>query len=216
MYYQIKGLVLNSQISGEADKVANIFSYQWGKISVLFTSAKKIKAKLAAVAEPLTESEFMLYQSHPSMRPKAVGGQILNNFSPIKLDFTKNIYAFYTCEIVLNMVAYNVSNIKKYELIRRIWQVLGDCKNPKRATMAFVLRFLILSGYSFGEYIANNLSVFDAHLQREIAALSRCAGNNLDSLNIDDKRVWLAMETYLSAYMKKPAVGIFLKKMESL
>ncbi|MCL2485943.1 MAG: recombination protein O N-terminal domain-containing protein, partial [Endomicrobia bacterium] len=60
MYYQIKGLVLNSNTHGEADKIATIYSYEWGKIQAIVPSAKKIAAKLSAAIEPLTESEFMV------------------------------------------------------------------------------------------------------------------------------------------------------------
>ncbi|MDR3243219.1 MAG: recombination protein O N-terminal domain-containing protein, partial [Elusimicrobiota bacterium] len=76
MYYQIKGLVLNSRTQGESDKIALIYSYEWGKISSIVPSAKKITAKLNGATEPLTESEFMVYQNHSSMRPKITGAQI--------------------------------------------------------------------------------------------------------------------------------------------
>jgi DNA repair protein RecO (recombination protein O) len=214
MYYQIKGLVLNSYAVGEADKVANVFSYEWGKVSIFFPGAKKINAKLASSAEPLTESEFMVYQRHPSMQLRATGARILNNYSHLKIDFVKNAYALYACEIVMKLAPYNIANPQKYTLLARIWEVIGSCKNTRLAVLAFVLRFLKLSGYSFDEYIANNLSAFDPHIQKMIRRLSRCAGDDIDEINIDPIDIWDTVENYLLIYTKRPSVSVFFTKMK--
>ncbi|MDR1952506.1 MAG: DNA repair protein RecO [Elusimicrobiota bacterium] len=212
MYYQIKGLVLNAKQQGEADKSATIYSYQWGKIVLTFPGAKKINAKLSAAAEPLTESEFMVCQKHSLMRPKAVGANIINNNSKIKSDFRRNLYALYAGEISEKLAAYNVKNEHKYLLLSRVWEILGVCSNPRRALTAFVLRFLKLSGYAFSDYLKQNEDVLDLELQRNIAEISRCSGDDIDDFDFDDKKVWKCVENYLLNYIKKPSVGIFIEK----
>jgi DNA repair protein RecO (recombination protein O) len=214
MYYTIKGLVLNSKIQGEYDKLVTIYSYQWGKIQAVVPSAKKIAARLSSATEPLTESEFHVFNSHPSIRPKITGARIVNNNTTIKKDFMRNLYALYACEISDKFVPFYLENVQKYDLIVRIWEILGVCKNPKRALVAFILRFLKLSGYSFTEYIKNNKTFIDRSIIMGIKKLSSCSGNDVDAFTeIEDDKVWDYVESYLTNYVRHPVTSIFLHKL---
>jgi DNA repair protein RecO (recombination protein O) len=213
MYYQIKGLVLSAHTQSEADKIAVIYCYQWGKVSLIFPGAKKINAKLSSAAEPLTESEFIVYQNHPNMRPKVTGANIINNNSLVKSDFNRNLFALYAAEISSKLAGYNIENKEKYILIARIWQVLGTCKNLRRALTAFVLRFLQLSGYSFSEYLFSNNASIDSLTQQQIIKLSKCSGEHLDNFDFNDERIWKFVENYLAGYIKKSSVGLFMEKL---
>lgn len=213
MYYQIKGLVLNASLHGEFDKVITLYSYEWGKISAVVPSAKKITAKLASATEPLTESEFMIFQSHPSMRPKVTGASILNNNTKLKSDFERNIYALYASEVSDKFLPFNMENAEKYILISRIWDVLGYTHHPKRALTAFILRLLKLSGYSFSDYLKSDYSALDKDTVKIINKLSKCSADNLDAFDdTDDDKIWNYVESYLTNYIKKPQVSVFLKK----
>ncbi|MCL2145005.1 MAG: DNA repair protein RecO [Endomicrobia bacterium] len=214
MYYTIKGLVLNSSIYSEADKLINVYSYEWGKIQAVVPSAKKIAAKLAAATEPLTESEFMVFQSHPSMRPKITGANIINNNTAVKTDFKKNIYALYAAEISDKFTPFNMGNTEKYDLIVRALQLLGNCNSPQKVLTAFVLRFLKLSGYGFTDYIKHNNSFMDKEIERGIKKFSNCSGDEADNIReFDDAKIWNYVETYLTNYIKRPAVSAFMRKL---
>jgi DNA repair protein RecO (recombination protein O) len=213
MYYQIKGLVLSAHTQGEADKSAIVYCYQWGKVSLIFPGAKKINAKLSSAAEPLTESEFIVYQNHPLMRPKVTGANIINNYSLVKSDFQRNLFALYAAEISSKLAGYNIENKEKYILIARIWEVLGTCQNLRRALTAFVLRFLQLSGYSFGEYLFANGGIIDEDTQMQIMKLSKCSGEVIDKFDFNDARIWKFVENYLAGHIKKSSVGLFMEKL---
>ena len=213
MYYTIKGLVLNTGIQAEADKLITVYSYEWGKIQAVVPSAKKINAKLAAATEPLTESEFMVFQNHPSMRPKITGANIINNNTAVKSDFKRNIYALYAAEISDKFAPFNSENAEKYDLIARVWHLLGVCRFPQKVLTAFVLRFLKLSGYGYIDYLKHNSSVIDKKIEKGIRKFSSCSGDEADNIcEFDDNKIWNYVETYLMNYIKKPAVGVFIKK----
>jgi DNA repair protein RecO (recombination protein O) len=213
MYYTIKGLVLNSKIQGEHDKLITVYSYQWGKIQAVVPSAKKIAAKLSSATEPLTESEFHVFNSHPSIRPKVIGASIVSNSTSIKSNFMRNLYALYTAEVSDKFTPFYLENTEKYNLIVRIWKILGICEHPKRALTAFVLRFLKLSGYSFTDYIRNNNTFIDKHVAINIKKLSTCSGKDIDFIEeIEDEKIWNYVESYLTNYIRRPALSIFLQK----
>ena len=79
MYYNIKALILNCEISSEADKIITAYTDKWGKINAIVPGAKKIVAKLSAATEPVTESELIVYQNSQYSRPTVTGAKILNN-----------------------------------------------------------------------------------------------------------------------------------------
>jgi DNA repair protein RecO (recombination protein O) len=213
MYYTINGLVLNSKIHGEYDKLITVYSYQWGKIQAVVPSAKKIAAKLSAATEPLTESEFHVFNSHSSIRPKITGASIVNNNTVIKGNFMRNLYALYAAEISDKLAPFYLENTKKYNLIVRIWEILSTCKYPKRALIAFVLRFLKISGYSFSDYIRNNNTFIDKRIAISIKKLSSCSGNGVDFIDeIEDEKIWNYVESYLTNYIRRPTLSFFIEK----
>ncbi|MDR2425909.1 MAG: DNA repair protein RecO [Endomicrobium sp.] len=213
MYYLIKGLVLNSGTHLEADKLVTVYSYEWGKIQIIVPGAKKIKAKLSAASEPLTESEFSILQKHPSIRPKVTGANILNNNTMLKTDFKRNLYALYAAEISDKLAPFNMENAEKYELIARVWHLFGNCKFPKRVLTAFILRFLKLSGYGFVDYIKHSGSLPDKKIVKGLKKFSNCSGDEADKIcEFDDNEIWNYVETYLMNYIKRPSVSVFLKK----
>ncbi|MDR1418570.1 MAG: DNA repair protein RecO [Endomicrobium sp.] len=213
MYYLIKGVVFNSKIYKEQDKLVTIYSYECGKLQAIVPSAKKITAKLSSATEPLTESEFMICNN--GFSSKVVGAKILENNSKIKNDFLKNLYAIYALEICDKFIPYNMENKNKYDLISRLWQVLSDCKFHKRALIAFILRFLKISGYSFLDYIKNTNISIDKKTVNSIKQLSNCSGNDVDILcDVEDNEVWNYVESYLTNYIRRPSLSVFLQKIE--
>ncbi|OEG69843.1 hypothetical protein ATZ36_00220 [Candidatus Endomicrobiellum trichonymphae] len=213
MYYSIKGLVLNAKIQGEHDKLITVYSYEWGKIQAVVPSAKKIAAKLSSATEPLTESEFMVFGSYPVLRPKITGANIIENNTKIKTDFKRNLYALYAAEVSDKIAPFNLENTVKYNLIVRIWQILSVCKYPKRALTAFILRFLKLSGYAFSDYLKNNNAFAGIGIEKTVKRLSNCSGDNIDMLEeIEEEKIWNCVENYLTNYIRRPALSVFLKK----
>jgi DNA repair protein RecO (recombination protein O) len=213
MYYTIKGLVLNAKIRGECDKLITIYSYELGKIQAIVPGAKKIAAKLSFATEPITESEFMIFSTNISARPKVTGANIIKNNTNVKMDFNRNLYALYAAEVSEKFVPFNLKNPQKYKLILRIWEILGTCKYQKRALIAFILRFLKLSGYAFYDYLKQNNAFVSADIERGIRKLSSCFGDDIDLLEgIEDGKIWGCLENYLMNYIHRPSLSIFLEK----
>jgi DNA repair protein RecO (recombination protein O) len=215
VYYTIKGLVINVMVHGECDKLVTVYSYEWGKIQTVVPGAKKITAKLASATELLTESEFMIFNNcYSSGRPKVTGATIIRNNTGVKVDFKRNLYALYVAEVSNKLSSFNFKNVEKYNLIARIWKILGVCKYPKRALVAFFLRFLKLSGYGYLDYLKYNNSFVSKDIEKSIKELSFCSGDDIDFIKeIEDEKIWKHVESYLTFYIRKPSLMGFLKKM---
>ncbi|MHB9154351.1 MAG: DNA repair protein RecO [Endomicrobiales bacterium] len=208
MYYQLRGLVLRSQVSAEADKLLTLYTHEWGKITALVPGAKKIKAKFSAATEPVTESEFMVYLNHPSARPKVTGARLVNSFPALRRDWRRFTVAQYCSEISEVLTPFNAENPKKYELLLRTWALLAEARYPWRIFVAFCLRFLKLSGYSFVEFLRGERTGVSDEEQRVIQQLSTLSGEEIDrKLEIEpqvEKEVRAHLESYLNTYLPRP------------
>ncbi|WP_413853412.1 DNA repair protein RecO [Candidatus Ruminimicrobium bovinum] len=216
MYHNIKALILNCEISSEADKIITAYTDKWGKINAIVPGAKKIVAKLSAATEPVTESELIVYQNSQYGRPTVTGAKILNNNTELKQDFNRMMLAFYVNEISAKFAPVHLPNLKKYELISRTWQLLVTAEIPIRVLTAFSLRLLKLSGYNMIDYLNRNYSNMKKEDIIYLKKISNCCGDDLDTVEEllcnDDKAMWGYVESYLKTYISQPSVGIFLRK----
>jgi DNA repair protein RecO (recombination protein O) len=48
-----------------------------------------------------------------------------------------------------------------------------------------------------------------------IKKLSNCSGNNVDFIDVEDEKVWNYVESYLTNYIRRPAISVFLQKMDA-
>ncbi|OGS09259.1 MAG: DNA repair protein RecO [Elusimicrobia bacterium RIFOXYA1_FULL_47_7] len=208
MYHRLQALVLKTGVSAEADKTVLLFTREWVKVSAVVPGAKKIKAKLSAAAEPVLECDFSVYLKTPNARSRVTGVRILNGFSSLRSDWRRFCMAQHCSEICDALTMYNSENAMKYDLLGRTWELLEKAENPKRIVLAFTMRFLKLSGYSFLDYIKRgNLqttrSVYDVLLK-----ISTMSGEALDAdEGMDDSilsEVESCLEGYLNLYLTRP------------
>lgn len=208
MYYQLKSLILCSKVSGEADKLIKVYTYEWGKISAIVPGAKKINAKLACATEPVTESSITVYLKNPQARPKITGAVILNAFPVLRSDWRGFWIAQYCAEITEILTPFNSANERKYELLLRTWKLLENAVHPWRIFSAFTLRFLKLSGYSFIEYLKRENSSIPKKEIKIIQSLAALSGEDVDkNTEMDEtaeKNVMKHLENYLKNYLPRP------------
>lgn len=220
MYYRLNGLVLRTNIVGEADKSAVVYTREWGKIQAIVPGAKKIKAKLNAATEPVIESDFMVYMAGPTARPKVTGVKIIDEFAPLKTDWRRFSMALSCAEITELLTPYHAENEQKYDLLSRTWKLMEKAKHPWRICTAFTLRFLRLSGYSYLEYIKRETSSVTTEEYNIIKQFSVLSGADVDNgMEISDKmekRIDSHLEKYLSQHISRPLMTkIFLNKVQT-
>lgn len=208
MYQQLKSLVLSAQISNEADKLVTLYTLEWGKITALVPGAKKIKAKLSAATEPVTEAEIMVYLRGPHSRAKVTGARILENYSALRTDWRRFALAQYCGEITQLLTPFNAENDRKYVLLARTWKLLESAQHPWWIYAAFSFRFLRLSGYSFLEYLRSGAGRVPAEEAKIIHQLSTLSGEEIDrSLDIPtsiERDILKHLDNYLNLYVPRP------------
>lgn len=79
-----EGLVLGRQPHREADRVAVLFTAEFGKIPVRFPGVDRPTGKLRALCEPLVHCDLRLYVRHGAEFTTAAGGAMLTAFPALR------------------------------------------------------------------------------------------------------------------------------------
>jgi len=150
MYVTTSGLVLTREFYLENNKLLKIYTKEMGKISAIAVGACKINAKLLSITEPLTETEFTFAVSSLNLkmnRVKIIGGKLIESFTKLKNDINRYLIACKIIETVDLLTFDYVKNEPKYNLILKSLQLVEKSIHIERIYVAFLLRFLKLSGY---------------------------------------------------------------------
>lgn len=138
-----KGIILKATDFGEADKLASVFSLEYGKISIKFNGVRKQKAKLKPLVQPFTFVELECFKRGDFFTAKT--GLVVDSFSKITTDFQKTICAYILMDIIDKILPRNKVETQIFlSLSNALDRIEAD--NPYNATIQFILSFFNLVG----------------------------------------------------------------------
>ena len=139
-----QGLVLKLIDYKDADKLASIFTFDYGVITAKFVGVRKEKAKLKAVAQPFTYADFN-FTERANNRVVA-GANLIDNFYGIMSDFNKTICGYIVLDIIKSIIPENKPENDLFLLAISALKNI-ERKNEYVATIDFILKFLNFSGF---------------------------------------------------------------------
>ena len=178
-----KGLVLKLIDYKDADKLASIFTFDYGIITAKFASVKKEKAKLKAVAQPFTFADFTF--ATKSNNRTVSSASLVDNFYPILNNYNKMICGYIILDILKSIIP---AEKPEHDLFLLTISTLKELENNNEyvVTIDYILKFLTFSGVGLElpecEYVYLDKSTGDFTKSRTI-----------NSTQID-KNVYLALK----------------------
>jgi len=139
-----QGLVIKLIDYKDADKLASIFTYDYGVITAKFVGVKKEKAKLKAVAQPFTFADFNF-----TMRANnrvVSGANLIDNFYQLLLDYNKTICGYIVLDIIKTILPESKPEQDLFLLTINALKNI-ETKNEYVITIGFILKFLNFSGF---------------------------------------------------------------------
>jgi hypothetical protein len=117
------------------------------------------------------------------------------------------------------MTPFKSENEQKYDLLLKTWQYLETSENPQVIFLAFILRFLKLSGYSFIEYLNKENTGISEKEKALIKRIATTPGTELEKKVRIDKEMQEAIKrrlnNYLSLYLSRPlSTDVFVNKIK--
>ena len=152
-----QGLVLKLIDYKDADKLASIFTLEYGVITAKFVGVKKEKAKLKAVAQPFTFADFN-FTLRTNNRVVA-GANLIDNFYNLMLNYNKTICGYIVLDILKSILPEEKPEPDLFLLAISTLKNIEQ-NNEYVATIDFILKFLNFSGFNV-ELPENDYVYFD-------------------------------------------------------
>ncbi len=137
-----KAIILNTQDFGDADKLANAFSLEYGRITIKFVGVKKQKAKLKPLVQPFTFVELECFRRGDFFTAKT--GIVIDSFPKITSEYQKTICAYILMDIVGKILPKNKVESRLFLSLSNALD--GIENNPYVPTIQFILDFFDVLG----------------------------------------------------------------------
>lgn len=152
-----QGLVIKLIDYKDADKLASIFTYDYGVITAKFRGVKKEKAKLKAVAQPFTFADFNIGEI--ANNKVVTSASLLDNFYNILTDYNKTICGYIVLDMIKSIIPENKPEKDLFLLTISTLKNLEE-NNEFIATINYILKFLDFSGVGI-EFVENDYVYLD-------------------------------------------------------
>jgi len=143
-----RGFALSARSQGEADKIVQVYTQEWGRVRAVAKGARKPKSKLAASLELFTESSFSLNRRAGGDWFILFKAKVLDDYHDLKKDFKTISFLQVLAEILLDSLGEQEAHPDIYQLLREVLEALGqDPEAGGQVMTAFVLKFLEATGF---------------------------------------------------------------------
>lgn len=143
MEEKTKGLVLKLIDYKDADKLASVFTFDYGVITAKFVGVKKEKAKLKAIAQPFTFADFNFTTKENNR--VVTSANLIDNFYQLMTDFNKTICGYIVLDVIKSILPEAKPEQELFLLAITTLKSIEE-NNEFVATIDFILKFLNFSG----------------------------------------------------------------------
>lgn len=148
MIHTSMAVVLWRRRFAESDRLACLYTEDFGRLVVRFVGADKPRAKLRALSEPFVSAEYRLIFSRRTDAVIAAGGALADSRPGIRGDWRRAVDALRLCELVSELTPERSPNPEKFGLLEG---ALGELETGEsgweRVVPGFGAALLGLSGF---------------------------------------------------------------------
>ncbi|MBQ8430765.1 MAG: DNA repair protein RecO [Clostridia bacterium] len=179
-----KAIVLKTTDYGEADKIASLFSLEYGKISAKFVGVKRAKAKLRYLIQPFSFIELECMKRQDFYMVKT--GGVIDSFPNIISDYSKTICGYIVVDIIDKILLKNKVEKDIFLLTARALKAIEN-SNPYRATIDYIIIFFDLLGEALNleltekMFLDLNLGNFSANRSENCLEIDKKCYQNLST-----------------------------------
>ncbi len=167
----------------DADKLASIFTSDYGVLTAKFVGVKKEKAKLKAIAQPFTFADFN-FTKRANNRVVA-GANLIDNFYQIMNNYNKTICSYIVLDIIKTILPEQKPEQDLFLLTISTLKNIEQ-NNEYVAVIDFILKFLSFSG--FGVEFPNSEYVYFDKFNAEFTEIRNEFSSQID------KNVYLTLK----------------------
>ena len=145
MSTKVKAFVLEAKDSKEKDKLATLYTLEYGKFFVNFRGVRGAKAKLKAAKEIFTFGEYVVEQTKAGNI--VTEASIIDNFMPIRGDLNKFYEACSIFDIVKKLAGQSSDPTLFIEIVKAMKAICYDNSPKYYALLKFLINIFENMGY---------------------------------------------------------------------
>ena len=202
-------IVLNKRNYSDSSLICDLFSIDYGKVTIIAKGAKSIKNPLGALLQPLNYIECIYYYKSSRNIQTLKEASIINKYYNIESNYKKMNYGLIIVDIInqINYIEYP-SNII-FRLTHKVLYSLNNIENKYIDVIFifFLLQCLIYLGYSpsVEKCIQCNINLDCAKFNFSIGQLT-CNNCSESKLSIDNESLLIIqflMKTHITQIIEK-------------
>ncbi len=146
MLKKTKGIVLRGHNFGEADRILEVYSEDFGKIKVVAKGVRRIKSRLAGHVEPFMYAEFMLAEGRSELLT-LTGARALEQYEFVRRDLGRLAAASYIAELVSKLTPEGQLSRRFPELLRDSLTRLNSHYDPAKVVAYYEWQAIATAGW---------------------------------------------------------------------
>ena len=137
---KVKGIVISENNYSETSKLLNIFTKEYGIISVMAKGAKRLKSPLRSVTSKLTYANFQINYKEDKISNLIVA-DVIDPFNEIKKDLLKISYASFLLELT-SQVMKQTNEKEIFDILESALSKIEEGFDPMIITNILELKYL--------------------------------------------------------------------------
>ncbi|PKL49879.1 MAG: DNA repair protein RecO [Nitrospira bacterium HGW-Nitrospira-1] len=147
MLQRTEGIVLKTNLFGEADLIVTYITKDYGIIKTFAKSPRKVKSKFGSSLEPLTHSKISFWGKEDSSLPRLVQSDIVYPFHSLRSSLGCFLKVSEILELTLNFLPERDANNRVYSLLLNTLRAMEmDCRT-ELLLLFYKLKLLDFAGY---------------------------------------------------------------------
>jgi DNA repair protein RecO len=143
-----EAFILDKIDYGNTSIIANVFSRDRGRYSVMVKGGKDPKSKYGSLIDPINEIESVVYFKENREIQLLTNASLISGYSKIKEDLDKLKYCYSILELVKNLIPLHEENLKLFRGIKRIFDLFEKSEEePEILFGRFFIFFITILGY---------------------------------------------------------------------
>ncbi len=144
----VRGFVLSAHPYAEADKIAQLYTLQLGRVRAIVKGVRKPKSKLTSALELFTESSFSLHKRASGDLYVLGQAKLLNGYAELKKDLAGITALQLLADILIQAIHDTEPNPEVYTLLKETLAAMREKSVSQELFLtAFCVKFLECSGY---------------------------------------------------------------------
>lgn len=144
---ETEAIVLRTHRLGEADKIASLFTRQWGRLRAVAGGAQRPRSRYGGTLEPLSYVRLWLFERENRDLLRLNSAELIESFFDMQKDYRVQVAAQYIAEVSERFLPEREVNERAFRLLLAVLRALKRPGEVNRPLVYFDYWLLRLGGF---------------------------------------------------------------------